>query len=79
MSLSFIERGLAAIGSTTLIKSAIDLHKAGNNPQTGLESVTGNDELMNLVKSLDNANAWAVGRFDREFGEAQLRLGDATR
>jgi hypothetical protein len=64
VSLSFIEPGLAAIGSTTLIKSAIDLHKAGNNPQAGLESVTGNDELMNLVKSLDNSNAWAVGRFD---------------
>jgi hypothetical protein len=64
LSLSFIEPGLAAIGSTRLIKSAIDLHKAGNNPQAGLESVTGNDELMNLVRSLDNANAWAVGRFD---------------
>ena len=64
LSLSFMEPGLAAIGSTTLIKSAIDLHKAGNNPQTGLESVTGNDELMTLVKSLDNSNAWAVGRFD---------------
>jgi hypothetical protein len=64
LSLSFMEPGLAAIGSTTLIKSAIDLHKAGNNPQTGLESVTGNDELMNLVRSLDSSNAWAVGRFD---------------
>src|SRR4051812_14335420 len=32
LSLSFIESGLAAIGSTTLIKSAIDLHHAGNNP-----------------------------------------------
>jgi hypothetical protein len=63
-ALSFMEPGLAAIGSTTLIKSAIDLHKAGNNPQAGLESVTGNDELMNLVRSLDDANAWAVGRFD---------------
>jgi hypothetical protein len=64
LSLSFIEPGLAAIGSTRLIKSAIDLHKAGNNPQAGLESVTGNDELMNLVRSLDSSNAWAVGRFD---------------
>jgi hypothetical protein len=63
-SLSFMEPGLAAIGSTKLIKSAIDLHKAGNNPQAGLESVTGNDDLMNLVRSLDNSNAWAVGRFD---------------
>ena len=64
LSLSFMEPGLAAIGSTTLIKSAIDLHKSGNNPQAGLESVTGNDELMNLVRSMDSANAWAVGRFD---------------
>ena len=64
LSLSFMEPGLAAIGSTTLIKSAIDLHKAGNNPQAGLESVTGNDELMSLVRSLDSSNAWAVGRFD---------------
>jgi hypothetical protein len=63
-SLSFMEPGLAAIGSTRLIKSALDLHKAGNNPQAGLESVTGNEELMNLVRSLDNSNAWAVGRFD---------------
>jgi hypothetical protein len=64
LSLSFMEPGLAAIGSTALIKSAIDLHKSGNNPQAGLESVTGNDELMNLVRSMDSANAWAVGRFD---------------
>jgi len=61
LSLSFMEPGLAAIGSTALIKSAIDLHKSGNNPQAGLESVTGNDELMNLVRSMDSANAWAVG------------------
>jgi hypothetical protein len=71
-SLSFVEPGLAAIGSTKLIKSAIDLHKAGNNPQTGLESVTGNDELMNLVRSLDNSNAWAVGRFDALRAHAHL-------
>jgi hypothetical protein len=71
-SLSFMEPGLAAIGSTRLIKSAIDLHKAGNNPQAGLESVTGNDELMNLVRSLDNANAWAVGRFDTLRNQSRL-------
>jgi len=63
-AVSFMEPGLAAIGSTPLIRSAIDLHRAGNNPQKGLESVTGNDELMNLVRSMDDGNAWAVGRFD---------------
>jgi hypothetical protein len=67
-----MEPGLAAIGSSRLIKAAIDLHKAGNNPQTGLESVTGNDELMNLVRSLDSANAWAVGRFDAVRSQARL-------
>jgi hypothetical protein len=72
LSLSFMEPGLAAIGSTRLIKSAIDLHKAGNNPQAGLESVTGNEELMNLVRSLDNSNAWAVGRFDALRAHARL-------
>jgi hypothetical protein len=64
LSLSFMEPGLAAIGSTRLIKAAIDLHKAGNNPQTGLESATSNEELMAMVRSLDSSNAWAVGRFD---------------
>ena len=63
-AVSFMEPGLAAIGSTSLIRTAIDLHRAGNNPQKGLESVTGNDELMNLVRSMDDGNAWAVGRFD---------------
>jgi hypothetical protein len=63
-AVSFMEPGLAAIGSTPLIRSAIDLHRAGNNPQKGLESVAGNEELMNLVRSMDDGNAWAVGRFD---------------
>src|SRR6185295_8112903 len=63
-AVSFMEPGLAAIGSTSLIRTAIDLHRAGNNPQKGLESVTGNDELMNRVRSMDDGNAWAVGRFD---------------
>ena len=72
LSLSFMEPGLAAIGSTALIKSAIDLHKSGNNPQAGLESVTGNDELMNLVRSMDSANAWAVGRFDALRAQSHL-------
>src|SRR5260221_4456110 len=45
-ALSFLEPGLAAIGSTKLIRSALDLKQGGNNLQTGLASVTGNDELM---------------------------------
>lgn len=72
-ALSLMESGLAAIGSTKLIRLAIDLHQGGANPQTGLESVTGNEELMNLVRSLDSGNnAWAVGRFDALSSQAHL-------
>ena len=63
-AVSFMEPGLVGIGSTQLIRSAIDLHHAGNNPQKGLESVIGNEELMGIVRSMDDGNAWAVGRFD---------------
>ena len=73
-AVSFIEPGLVALGSMPMIKTAIDLHRAGNNPQAGVESVTGNDELMNLVRSMDNSaqNAWAVGRFDALRANAHL-------
>jgi hypothetical protein len=73
-ALSFIEPGLVAVGSTPMIKTAIDLHRAGNNPQSGIESVTGNDELMNLVRSMDSSsqNAWAVGQFDAVRAHAHL-------
>ncbi len=72
-ALSFMESGLAAIGSTKLIRLAIDLRQGGASPQTGLESVTGNEELMNLVRSLDSGNnVWAVGRFDALSSQAHL-------
>ena len=64
--------GFVAVGSTKLVRSAIDLHQGGNNPQAGVTSVTGNEELMNLVRSLDGGNAWAVGRFDALTSKAQL-------
>jgi hypothetical protein len=37
-----------------------------------VQSVTGNDELMDLVRSLDSGNAWAVGRFDALTSRAHL-------
>jgi hypothetical protein len=67
-----MEPGLVALGSTSVIRAAIDLHHSGNNPQKGLESVTGNEELMNLVRSMDSGNAWAVGRFDALGSHARL-------
>jgi hypothetical protein len=71
-AVSFVEPGFVALGNTLLVRSAIDLHQGGNNPQAGLSSVTGNDELMALVRSLDSGNVWAVGRFDALTSRARL-------
>ena len=71
-ALSFIEPGLAAFGSTDMIKAAVDLHKSGSSTQAGPQSVTLNDELMTRVRSLDDGNAWVVGRFDALSGRAHL-------
>jgi hypothetical protein len=56
-SLAFIEPRLVAVGSTSMVQNAIDLKDGGDR-------VTTNEELMNLVKSFDDGNAWAVGRFE---------------
>src|SRR5205814_1997702 len=66
------ENGQRELQEQTGINIETDLHRAGNNPQAGLESVTGNEELMNLVKSMDDGNAWAVGRFDALRSQAHL-------
>jgi hypothetical protein len=55
--LSFIEPGLVALGSTPMVRGAIDQQKNTDN-------VTGNTELMDLVRGLNGGDAWAVGRFD---------------
>jgi hypothetical protein len=62
---AFIEPGLAALGSTPLVRNAVDLKGGGDN-------VTANEELMDLVASLENGNVWAVGRFDALAGQAHL-------
>src|SRR5688500_4385176 len=69
---AFVEPGLVALGSSTVVRMSIDLHQAGNNPQAGIESVTGNEELMNLVRSLETGNASAVGRCDALTSRARL-------
>jgi len=78
IALAFVEPGLIALGSTNLIRTSIDLHQSGANPQAGLQSATTNDELMALVRSLDTGNAWAVGRFDVLTSHAQLPQNVAT-
>jgi hypothetical protein len=64
-SVAFVQPGLVAVGSSPLVRGAIDLQSGGDN-------VTNNGELMNLVRSLDSGNAWAVGRFDALRSKAHL-------
>jgi hypothetical protein len=70
LALAFLKPGLVAIGSSTLIRRAIDLENGGDN-------VTVNEDVMNLVRSLDSGNAWAVGRFDAFRAVAKLPPGMA--
>ena len=71
-ALAFIEPGLVAIGGTRLVRHAIDLRASGG------ASVVTNDELMTLVRSLDEGNAWAVGRFDALRSGAKFPAGVAA-
>ena len=64
-SVAFIQPGLVAVGTTAMVKSAVDLQGGGAN-------VTNNDEMMALVHSLESGNAWAVGRFDALRSKAHL-------
>jgi hypothetical protein len=65
LSVAFIEPGLVGLGSTPLVRNAIDLKAGGDN-------VTANEEVMGLVTSLESGNVWAVGRFDALISHARL-------
>ncbi len=70
MSIAFLEPGVVAFGGTDVVKRAIDRKAA--------DSVEGNPEIMNLVKDIDDSNAWAVGRFDALMSQAKLPEGVAS-
>ena len=53
------------------MRAAIDLKNGG-------KSVTTNDDMMKLIRSLDAGNAWAVGRFDALASQAKLPSGLAA-
>ena len=65
-TLAFLEPGLVAVGESESVKKAIDAAASGT-------SVTGNDEMMELVSDIERTNnAWAVGRFDVLASHANL-------
>jgi len=57
LAVVFLEPGLVAIGGAAAVRKAIDT-KAGE------PNVKGNDEVMRLVKDIDDGDAWVVARFD---------------
>jgi len=65
-SLAFMEPGLVALGSRTLVQHAIDLQVGG-----GASAAT-NDELLSHVKAMEGGNVWAVGRMDVLRARAKL-------
>ena len=68
LALSFLQMGLVAVGNAELVRHAVDFGNGGDN-------LTANDEMMNLIKSLEPGNAWAVGRFDALRAAANLPDG----
>ena len=65
LALAFLKPGLVAVGSANLIRQAVDREQGGEN-------ITDNTEVMNLIRSIDSGNAWAVGRFDAIQSAAKL-------
>lgn len=57
VALTFLEPDLVAFGSAAAVRQTIDLATGGQN-------VTGNEQIMSLVRSVNGGNVWAVGKFD---------------
>jgi hypothetical protein len=64
MAVAFLEPGVIAVGESGSVHRSID--------RQGGQSVLSNKEMMALVKDLDDANCWAVGRFDALVSQAKL-------
>lgn len=94
LAVAFLEPGLVALGGTQIVRDAIDLHEKSAPPPVGSPTpgvpppqgsaspgapATSNTELMDLVRSLDGGNAWAVGRFDALRSRANLPQDFANR
>jgi hypothetical protein len=68
ISVAFLEAGLVGLGSSALVRRAIDLKDGGDSVRTS-------DDVMNRVRALDSGNVWAVGRFDALTSQANLERG----
>jgi hypothetical protein len=66
-AVAFLEPGLLGLGSTAVVRQAVDL-------AAGDLSLTANDEVMSLVRSVAAGHLWAVGRFGALASRARLPL-----
>ena len=57
-SVAFVEPGVVALGTPAAVRRAID------TKLTGTGNVTTNEELMQLVRNIDDGTVWGVARFD---------------
>lgn len=65
MAFGFVEADLVAFGTIDTVKASIDARASNRN-------IVSNNEMMKLVNDINNANAWAVGRFDAIADKAGL-------
>lgn len=57
LAIVFLEPGLVAIGGADAVRKSIDTKAGGSN-------IKGNDDVMRLVRDIDDGDAWVVARFD---------------
>ena len=65
LAVGFVEADLVAFGTVESVKASIDARRENRN-------IVSNNDMMKLVNEIDNANAWAVGRFDAIASKAGL-------
>jgi hypothetical protein len=64
--LAFVEPGLIAMGNLAAVRRAIDTHGGAG------ASAANNDDLMRMIKSANDGNAWVVARFDALSSAGQI-------
>ncbi|HET8762352.1 MAG TPA: hypothetical protein VFM12_03000 [Gemmatimonadales bacterium] len=57
-AVAFVEPGLVALGRPAVVRRAIETRLAGGG------SISGNDDVMRLVKQVEDGTVWGVARFD---------------
>lgn len=70
-AVAFVEPGLAAFGPVAEVRRAIDTKSGGGG------SITGNAEMMALIRDIDAGDAWAAGRWDAMTASGRLPQGFA--